>query len=89
MLDPVDVDGVDVVEVESELIAVRVEAFIFGVVEGGVPLEQRDDAGVIVACQCGGEFAGLFTGERGVGVREVQGRFGCGSRSPRRRRCGP
>ena len=61
------------VEVEPELVAVGVEALVLGVVEGGVPLQQRHDPGVIVVREGGGEFSGLVTAERGVGVREVQG----------------
>jgi hypothetical protein len=46
--DPVDVDGIDVVEMEPELVTVSVEALVLRVVQGRVPLEQGDDPGVIV-----------------------------------------
>ena len=51
-----------------------VEALVLRVVEGGVPFEEGDDPGVIIIREGGGEFAGLIRAERGVGVREVQGR---------------
>ena len=45
---PVDVDGFDGIEVESEGVVVLVEAFVFGVVHGGVAFEDRDDTSVVL-----------------------------------------
>src|ERR1700704_4093644 len=58
---------------ETERVSVLVEAFVFGIVHGGVAFEDRDHPGVIVVSQSHGEFPRFVEAEWTVGVREVEG----------------
>ena len=60
------------VEVESEGVAVLVEALVRRIIQRGVPFEDCHDAGVIIVGQLRGEFTGFLDAEWTLGVREVQ-----------------